>query len=155
MRKLANLFILMSSLALCSCGGSSDSTPEVKDTIKPTIISITAPTAGVEINASSVLKFEAKVSDNEALASYKLSIKYHSALKSTYTFEFDTDTNTTDAEGNPFPTIEGKSSTISFNIKLVDGNSKVPADGNYTLSLVLKDKANNSISKEFDFIIKQ
>lgn len=155
MRKLANLFILMSSLALYSCGGSSDSTPEVKDTIKPTIISITAPTAGVEINASSVLKFEAKVSDNEALASYKLSIKYHSDLKSTYTFEFDTDTNTTDAEGKPFPTIEGKSSTISFNIKLVDGNSKVPADGNYTLALVLKDKANNSISKEFDFIIKQ
>lgn len=156
MKNLTNLFVLIAALALSSCG-SSNSTPDIKDTTDPTI-EISAPTEGILVDAKVKLMFDSRVTDNIALKSYRLTIKYKAALsttKSTYDFSFDSDLNKTDAEGKALPTISGKSSPLSFNIKLADSNSKVPKDGFYTLILKVTDTSGNDISKEFDFTIKQ
>jgi len=154
MKNLTNIFILIASLALFSCGSKKDD--GVKDNVKPTV-SIISPTVDLVVDASSNLNFKAEVADNQALSSYTLTIDYDTELvvKSTYDFKFDSAVNKTDAEGKALPIIEGKSSVIDFNISLKDSSSKVAKDGQYLLVFEVQDKSGNSTKKVFKFKIKQ
>ncbi|MPQ46853.1 DUF4625 domain-containing protein [Marinifilum sp. N1E240] len=139
-------------LIFISCGGGSDDKIVEEDTIAPNV-SILNPTENQMVKAGEQLSLQVKLNDNKELLSYVIKIDYSGlkSMKSVQEFSFNSLTDN-DANGNPFPTVEGKKSAeISTSIEIDDA----AMEGKYLLNCTVVDKFDNKVEKSISFSIER
>ncbi|WP_448606427.1 DUF4625 domain-containing protein [Paenimyroides ceti] len=135
MKNFKYAFVLfLSGLTFVSC---SDDDSNSLDTEKPTV-QIVSPTVDQEIEPGTSISLKALLSDNEALASYKLEV--HSA-EDGHQHKVSTAVNAVEFHYEQSFTIENGSKTFEVNQQI-----PVPADakeGHYHVGVFCIDKAGN------------
>ncbi|WP_320020096.1 DUF4625 domain-containing protein [Labilibaculum manganireducens] len=148
MKFLKYALIVLFSIGMMSCGSSGGDDKE--DTVDPTV-TIASPTTSTVVTAGSNLSVNFTATDNVALASYTVTVSYTGVKSAKTVEEFSFNSlSDTDAAGNAVPPISGASKLISFSIATPD-NTK---PGAYKFSVIVKDTAGKSVSKDVAFEIQ-